>query len=54
MMGVHGNGLSSLLWMRPMLQSTVIEFFHPGNFARDYEWTAAALGIAYYGIWNNQ
>ena len=27
MMGVHGNGLTSLLWMRPSPRSTVIEFF---------------------------
>lgn len=53
LMGVHGNGLSTLLWMRPTLQATVIEFFYPENFARDYEWTAQALGIGYYGIWNN-
>jgi hypothetical protein len=54
LIGVHGNGLSTLLWMRPQLQSAVIEFFCPGGFARDYEWTASALGIGYYGVWDKQ
>ncbi|SJL10985.1 uncharacterized protein ARMOST_14382 [Armillaria ostoyae] len=31
MMGVHGNGLTSLLWMNPSPRSTVIEFFFPGG-----------------------
>jgi hypothetical protein len=35
MMGVHGNGLTSLLWMTPTPQSTVIEFFCPSGFAFD-------------------
>ena len=30
MMGVHGNGLTALLWMRPTARSTVIEFFSLG------------------------
>ena len=29
MMGVHGNGLTSLVWMRPTPRATVIEFFVP-------------------------
>lgn len=33
MMGVHGNGLTHLLWMKPEQRSTVMEFFYPGGFA---------------------
>ncbi|KAK7441729.1 hypothetical protein VKT23_016392 [Stygiomarasmius scandens] len=54
MMGVHGNGLTSLLWMNPTPRSTVIEFFFPGGFAHDYEFTARAMGMSHYGFWNSQ
>ncbi|KAJ7058167.1 hypothetical protein C8F01DRAFT_1027665 [Mycena amicta] len=51
MMGVHGNGLTNLLWMYPTPRTTVIEFFYPGGFAHNYEFTARALGIAHWGFW---
>ncbi|KAG9312000.1 hypothetical protein JVU11DRAFT_7272 [Chiua virens] len=54
MMGVHGNALTSLVWMKPTSQSTVIEFFYPEGFARDYQYTANALGMAHYGVWNDK
>ncbi|WWC58710.1 uncharacterized protein I303_101254 [Kwoniella dejecticola CBS 10117] len=55
MMGVHGNGLTHLLWMNNQNpRSTVIEFFYPGGFAEDYEFTSRALGIRHYGIWDDQ
>lgn len=54
MMGVHGNGLTNLLWMRPKPQSTVIEFFYPRGFAFDYEWTTRALGMKHYGVWGDK
>ncbi|KAF7307660.1 hypothetical protein MKEN_01125800 [Mycena kentingensis (nom. inval.)] len=50
LMGVHGNGLTSLLWMKPSRRSTVIEFFFEGGFAHDYEWTSRALGITHYAF----
>jgi hypothetical protein len=53
-MGVHGNGLTALLWMQPTKRSTVMEFFAPGGFAHDYEWTARALGMAHYGFWGKE
>jgi len=53
MLGVHGNGLTALLWMNPTPRSTVIEFFHPGGFAFDYEWTTRALGMIHYGFWGS-
>ncbi|KAJ8516777.1 hypothetical protein ONZ45_g5928 [Pleurotus djamor] len=53
MMGVHGNGLTSLVWMNPTPRSTIIEFTYPGGFAFDYEWTARALGITHYGFWGS-
>ncbi|KAG8890646.1 hypothetical protein FRB98_006149 [Tulasnella sp. 332] len=52
-LGIHGNGLTHLVWMPPTPLSTVIEIFYPGGFARDYEWTARALGHRHYGIWND-
>ncbi|KAG2352962.1 hypothetical protein BDR07DRAFT_1435423, partial [Suillus spraguei] len=54
MMGVHGNGLTSLLWMRPSPRATVMEFFFPGGFAQDYEYTTRALGMVHYGFWGDQ
>lgn len=54
MMGVHGNGLTSLIWMKPSPRSTVIEFFFPGGFAFDYEYTTRALGMVHYGFWGNE
>lgn len=53
MMGVHGNGLTSLLWMKLSPRTTVMEFFYPGGFTRDYQNTAYSLGISYYGWWGN-
>ncbi|CAE6492007.1 unnamed protein product [Rhizoctonia solani] len=53
LMGVHGNGLTSLLWMLPSPRSTVIEFFYPGGFAFDYEYTTRALGMVHYGFWGS-
>lgn len=54
MMGVHGNGLTHLLWMNNLNpRATVMEFFIPGGFAEDYEYTARALGIRHYGWWGD-
>ncbi|WRT70692.1 uncharacterized protein IL334_007690 [Kwoniella shivajii] len=50
MLGVHGNGLSHLLWMPPTPRSAVIEMFFKGGFARDYQWTAHALGIRHFAV----
>lgn len=50
MLGVHGNGLTHLLWMPPTPKSAVIEMFYKGGFARDYQWTAHALGIRHFGV----
>ncbi|KAF8887177.1 hypothetical protein BD779DRAFT_1528535 [Infundibulicybe gibba] len=54
MMGVHGNGLTSLVWMNPSPRSTVIEFFFPGGFAHDYEYTTRAMGMVHYGFWGSE
>ncbi|KAF8630885.1 hypothetical protein AX17_005243 [Amanita inopinata Kibby_2008] len=54
MMGVHGNGLTSLIWMKPTRRSTVMEFFFPGGFAHDYEYTTRALGMVHYGFWGSE
>jgi len=54
MLGVHGNGLSHLLFMKPSRASAVIEIFYPGGFAHDYHWTTRALGMDHYAVWNDK
>lgn len=39
--------------MPPTKLSMVVEIFFPYGFLHDYEWTAAALGHQYYGVWND-
>ena len=41
MLGVHGNGLSHLLWMPATPWSAVIEMFAVGGFARDCKYRAS-------------
>ncbi|KAJ7494739.1 hypothetical protein B0H11DRAFT_2003188 [Mycena galericulata] len=53
MLGVHGNGLTHLVLMKPNRVSAVIEIFLPGGFARDYEWTSRSLGMTHYSVWND-
>ncbi|WWD07339.1 hypothetical protein V865_005437 [Kwoniella europaea PYCC6329] len=50
MLGVHGNGLTHLLWMPATPRSAVIEMFFKGGFARDYQWTAHALGLKHFAV----
>ena len=33
--------------------STVIETFYPQGFAHDYHWTAHALGMRHFAVWND-
>lgn len=54
MMGVHGNGLTSLLWMKPTPRSAVMEFFYPEGFVHDYEWITRTVGITHYAFWGNR
>ncbi|KAF9450770.1 hypothetical protein P691DRAFT_809605 [Macrolepiota fuliginosa MF-IS2] len=53
MLGVHGNGLTHLVWMKPSKVSTVIEMFYPEGFAHDYQWTSRSLGMAHFAVWND-
>lgn len=48
MMGVHGNGLTSLLWMTPTPRSTVIEFFCPPGFAMDVSYGTFMRTVEWY------
>lgn len=48
LIGVHGNGLSHLLFLPP--NSSVIELFPPDNHHLDYRVFAATRGLDYYGI----
>ncbi|KAK7058792.1 hypothetical protein VNI00_001416 [Paramarasmius palmivorus] len=53
LLGVHGNGLTHLVFMPPTRASTVIEIFYPGGFAHDYHWTTRALGMSHFAVWND-
>ncbi|KAJ4486553.1 hypothetical protein C8J55DRAFT_558517 [Lentinula edodes] len=53
LLGVHGNGLTHLVFMPPTRLSSVIEIFYPGGFAHDYHWTARALGMKHFAVWND-
>ncbi|KAG8907553.1 hypothetical protein FRB99_003711 [Tulasnella sp. 403] len=54
LIGVHGNGLTALLWMLPSPSATVMEIFVPGAYAPDYSVPADMVGIEHYGIWHDQ
>ncbi|KAG8908790.1 hypothetical protein FRB99_003028 [Tulasnella sp. 403] len=54
LMGVHGNGLTALLWMQPEPRTTVMEFFAPNGLVEDYKLTARMLGIKHYAFWNDR
>ncbi|CED84940.1 Glycosyltransferase AER61, uncharacterised [Phaffia rhodozyma] len=54
LMGVHGNGLTHLLWMKPEIRTTVMEFFYPDGFAHDYEFTSRGLDMQYFGFWGSR
>ncbi|KAG6879350.1 hypothetical protein C0992_003394 [Termitomyces sp. T32_za158] len=53
LLGVHGNGLTHLVFMKPTRASAVVEIFYQGGFAYDYQWTARALGMDHYTVWND-
>ncbi|KAJ7475854.1 hypothetical protein FB451DRAFT_1132510 [Mycena latifolia] len=53
LLGVHGNGLTHLVLMKPNRVSAVVEIFLPGGYARDYEWTSRSLGMTHYSVWND-
>ena len=48
LVGVHGNGLTNALWMRP--GSLVLEFFPEGARHYDYQFFAELCGVNYFGF----
>lgn len=52
LIGVHGNGLSHLMWMPR--GSHVIEIFAKGGFMRDYQMLTSSLGHHYYAVWEDR
>lgn len=52
MVGMHGNGLTHSLWMKP--GSYVVEFFWKYNFQYDYATAAQLLKHNYLGIFNGR
>ncbi|KIY49159.1 hypothetical protein FISHEDRAFT_65520 [Fistulina hepatica ATCC 64428] len=53
LLGVHGNGLTHLVFMPPTKLSAVVEIFYPDGFAYDYQWTTNALGMRHFAVWND-
>ena len=53
MLGVHGNGLSSAIWMKPTRRSALIEIVYPGSFVWDYHSVGEAVGIRHWAVWND-
>ncbi|CED83753.1 Glycosyltransferase AER61, uncharacterised [Phaffia rhodozyma] len=51
-LGVHGNGMTNELWMKP--GGAVIEIFDVGGFTRDYQLLAEPLKHEYFPIWNDK
>ncbi|RSH87846.1 uncharacterized protein EHS24_000364 [Apiotrichum porosum] len=51
MVGVHGNGLSHQLWMKP--GSGVLEIMMPDSFLRDYSILAELMSHEYYAVHND-
>ncbi|KAG6908130.1 hypothetical protein DXG01_006099 [Tephrocybe rancida] len=54
LLGVHGNGLTHLVFMKPTHVSAVVEIFYPEGFASDFHWTTRALGMTHYSVWNDR
>ena len=52
LIGMHGNGLTHSLWMRP--GGYVIEFFWNYNFQFDYATTAQLMNHTYLGLLNGK
>ncbi len=48
LVGVHGNGLTNALWMRP--KSLVLEFFPEGSRHYDYQFFSELAGLNYFGF----
>ncbi len=48
LVGVHGNGLSNLLWMPR--HGTAVEIFPPDFHAFDYQVMAEIAGLSYFGL----
>lgn len=48
MIGVHGNGLTNALWMRPGTQ--LVELFPADFHTYDYQFFAEIAGLAYHGF----
>jgi hypothetical protein len=52
MLGVHGNGLTNLLWMQP--GAVVVELFPPGFHQYDYQMYSELAGLTYFGLEGEQ
>jgi hypothetical protein len=48
LVGVHGNGLTNALWMRP--GSLLLEIFPPNAHHYDYQFFAELCGLQYFGF----
>lgn len=52
LLGVHGNGLSHIAWMKPNVGGAVVEFFFDYPFYYDYATLSQLFGLQYLALWN--
>jgi hypothetical protein len=48
MVGIHGNGLTNLLWLPP--HAHVIEIFPADTHHYDYQVMCEVMGLSYFGL----
>jgi len=53
-LSVFGEHLGDAMFMRRTPQSTLMEFFPPNEFNRDWETTVRSMGIQYFAWQGNQ
>jgi hypothetical protein len=53
-LSVSGDHLADAMYMKRTLRSTLMEFFPPNGFNRDWETVVRSMGIRYFAWQGNQ